>query len=105
MSTASANNAPAINAAIQSLSALQLPGTATLLVPAGSYSTGAVSLANDVTLYLSGKAVLLRPTSVALAGDFMRFHNVRNAHIRGPGIINANLWGATDERTSTRAFA
>lgn len=97
VSAASPNNGPAIEAAIGALSALHLPGTATLLLPAGLYATGAVSLKDDVTLYVSGRAVLFRPADVALGGGFIRFRNVRNAHIRGPGIINANLWHASDE--------
>lgn len=92
-----ANNAVAINAAIQSLSDRHLANTATLLFPAGVFATGSVMLKNDVTLYLSGKAVLMRPSSVPVSGALVVFNGVNNAHLRGPGIVNANLWNATED--------
>lgn len=92
-----ANNAAAINAAIQSLSDLHLASTATLVFPAGVFATGSVMLKSDVTLYLSGRAVVMRPSSAAVSGALVVFNGVNNAHLRGPGIVNANLWNATED--------
>lgn len=92
-----ANSAAAINAAIQSLSDRHLPGSATLYLPAGVFTTGSVMLKSDVTVYLSGKAILMRPSSVAVSGALVVFNGANNAHLRGPGIVNANLWNATED--------
>ena len=97
VSSASANNAAMINAALVTLSALHRSESAMLYFPAGIYPTGTIYLQNDVTLYLAGKASLIRPAGVATAGAFVHFDGVHDAHVRGPGIINANLWHSTGD--------
>jgi polygalacturonase len=75
-----------------------LPANGTLYFPAGLYRTGSLDLKSDMTLYLADRAVLkgsddhrrhkFHPRSNTLY--FLGAESVRNLHIRGHGLIDAN---------------
>ncbi|MBF0441547.1 MAG: hypothetical protein HQK54_06555 [Oligoflexales bacterium] len=98
ISPADKDNTAKINSAIQTLSAKNIPKSATLYFPAGIYRTGTVLMKSNVTVHLAGDATLMRAEGATLQNAMVLFDSVKNAHLTGPGIVNADLWRATSDR-------
>jgi polygalacturonase len=114
-------DSPAINKAIQACSAA---GGGTVYLPAGTYLSGSIHLANNLNLYIDAGAVILgAPISMNAYdetepwqgvayqdGGHTFFHNsliwgenLKNVSITGPGMINGAGLSAGDARQDARS--
>src|SRR5271170_3033965 len=102
-STSSSNNATDIQAAINAASAAS--GGGTVIVPTGTFLSGALTLKSNVNLEINGQLEMLAMSNWSGdTTDFITGKNLTNVEISGTGTINGQgaAWWAADGSSSSR---
>jgi polygalacturonase len=102
-STGSSDNSADIQAAINAASAAT--GGGTVIVPTGTFLSGALTLKSNVNLEINGQLEMLAMKNwTSDTTDFITGKNLTNVEISGTGTINGQgaAWWAADGSSSSR---